>query len=93
MAEGNMINGQKPVMISSAHQRRTFSQSLKTRTVPASRVEQIAAELGAVEGKTFLEAMGDKKISCGMIHAALADAGVVVSISTLTLWRRLNNVK
>ena len=70
----------------------TFSQSLKTRTVSASRVQQIAAELGDVEGKNFLDAMSDKKFSCGMIRAALSDAGITVSSSTLNAWRRLNNV-
>lgn len=71
----------------------SFSQSLRTRTATASRVEQIAVELGGVEGEVFTNAMRDKNISCGMIREALADAGIIVSSSTLNAWRRLNNVK
>ena len=57
-----------------------------------SRIEQIAEELGEVEGKMFMVAMRDKKISGGMIHMALADIGIVIARSTINCWRRLHNV-
>lgn len=65
-----------------------FSESLAVLAgTDPSRIVQIVESLGEVEGAAFIAALHDPNVKASWIKKALAEAGIGVAQSTLSLYR------